>query len=89
MPAVTPRRSRTLWATPAIAGPGTRTLCIDIGGTGVKAIILDREGVPLTDRAASRPRARPRRERFSRASGSSSILPSVDSIGSRWGSRVW
>jgi polyphosphate glucokinase len=51
MPAVTPRRSSALRAAPAIAGPGTRTLCIDIGGTGIKAIILDAEGVPLTDRA--------------------------------------
>jgi polyphosphate glucokinase len=51
MPAVTPRRSSRLRAAPAVAGPGTRTLCIDIGGSGIKAIILDREGVPLTDRA--------------------------------------
>jgi polyphosphate glucokinase len=51
MPPVTPRRSKALRAAPAIAGPGTRTLCIDIGGSGIKAIILDAEGVPLTDRA--------------------------------------
>ncbi len=51
MPPISPRRSSALGAAPAAAGPGTRTLCIDIGGTGVKAIILDAEGVPLTDRA--------------------------------------
>lgn len=28
-----------------------RTLSIDIGGTGIKAIVLDREGKPLTERA--------------------------------------
>jgi polyphosphate glucokinase len=28
-----------------------RTLSIDIGGTGIKALILDDEGVPLTERA--------------------------------------
>jgi len=27
-----------------------RTLCIDIGGTGIKAIILDEQGTPTTDR---------------------------------------
>jgi polyphosphate glucokinase len=27
-----------------------RTLCIDIGGTGIKAIILDAEGKPITER---------------------------------------
>ncbi|NUQ78378.1 MAG: ROK family protein [Polyangiaceae bacterium] len=27
-----------------------RTLCIDIGGTGIKAIVLDREGKPLSER---------------------------------------
>ena len=31
--------------------PGTRTLAIDIGGTGLKALILDDHGKPLTDRA--------------------------------------
>lgn len=30
---------------------GVRTLCIDIGGTGVKAIVLDAAGAPLTERA--------------------------------------
>ena len=28
-----------------------RTLCIDIGGTGLKALIVDPDGKPLTDRA--------------------------------------
>ncbi|HEX7603001.1 MAG TPA: ROK family protein, partial [Polyangiaceae bacterium] len=27
-----------------------RTLCIDIGGTGIKAIVLDVEGNPATER---------------------------------------
>ena len=27
-----------------------RTLCIDIGGTGIKAMVLDAEGAPLSDR---------------------------------------
>ena len=31
--------------------PGIRTLAIDIGGTGVKAIVLDEKGTPLTERA--------------------------------------
>jgi polyphosphate glucokinase len=30
---------------------GTRTLAIDIGGTGLKALILDAQGNPLTERA--------------------------------------
>lgn len=30
--------------------PGVRTLAIDIGGTGIKAIVLDEKGVPLTER---------------------------------------
>ncbi|MGO8998807.1 MAG: ROK family protein [Polyangiaceae bacterium] len=28
-----------------------RTLCIDIGGTGLKALLLDAKGTPVTDRA--------------------------------------
>jgi polyphosphate glucokinase len=28
-----------------------RTLCIDIGGTGIKAIVLDASGAPVTERA--------------------------------------
>jgi polyphosphate glucokinase len=31
--------------------PATRTLCIDIGGTGLKALVVDSKGKPLTDRA--------------------------------------
>lgn len=31
-------------------GLSIRTLCLDIGGTGIKAIVLDREGKPLTAR---------------------------------------
>jgi len=30
---------------------GVRTLAIDIGGTGIKAIVLDEKGTPLTERA--------------------------------------
>jgi predicted NBD/HSP70 family sugar kinase len=38
-------------ATPELPKPPTpRTLCIDIGGTGVKALVLDAAGEPLTDR---------------------------------------
>jgi len=79
MPAVTPRRSSALRAAPAIAGPGTRTLCIDIGGTGIKAIILDAEVCRSPIAFASRPRARPRRGAFCRPSGSSSLRWSVRS----------
>ena len=52
--------------------PRDPNACIDIGGTGVKAIILD-AGRCTAHRpcCASRPPARPRRERSSRASGSS------------------
>ena len=32
------------------ASPGVRTLCIDIGGTGVKALVIDDRGKPVTDR---------------------------------------
>jgi polyphosphate glucokinase len=28
-----------------------RTLCVDVGGTGIKAVLLDERGRPLTDRA--------------------------------------
>ncbi|HVP62745.1 MAG TPA: ROK family protein [Myxococcaceae bacterium] len=38
-------------ATPALPKPRTpRTLCIDIGGTGLKALVLDFSGEPLTER---------------------------------------
>ena len=32
------------------AGPSMRTLCIDIGGTGLKALIVDAKGKALTER---------------------------------------
>src|SRR5260221_4206868 len=51
MPATTPHRSETLRAAPATAASGTRTLAIDIGGTGLKALILGPDGAPLTERA--------------------------------------
>jgi polyphosphate glucokinase len=35
---------------PATATAGTRTLAIDIGGSGVKTMVLDDGGKPLTDR---------------------------------------
>ena len=45
-------------APPTLAAPrrrtgarGPRTLSIDIGGTGLKALVLDARGAPLTDRA--------------------------------------
>lgn len=49
MPAITPKRS--LPVSPVIAATGTRTLCIDIGGTGIKALVLAPDGAPLTERA--------------------------------------
>ena len=33
------------------AGGRLRTLCIDIGGTGIKMIVLDPEGQPVNERA--------------------------------------
>jgi len=36
---------------PASEVAAPRTLCIDVGGTGLKALILDAKGKPLTDRA--------------------------------------
>jgi len=32
------------------AGTGPRTLAVDIGGTGIKAMVLDAKGTPLSDR---------------------------------------
>jgi polyphosphate glucokinase len=49
MPVTTPPRS--LPVSPTVAAAGTRTLCIDIGGTGVKALVLAQDGAPLTERA--------------------------------------
>jgi polyphosphate glucokinase len=47
-----PNRSSRLKSAPAThTAQGTRTLAIDVGGTGLKALILDAKGAPLTDRA--------------------------------------
>ena len=47
-----PNRSSRLKSAPAThTSEGTRTLTIDIGGSGLKALILDAKGSPLTDRA--------------------------------------
>ena len=51
MPATTPNRSGAIRATPVTAASGTRTLAIDIGGTGLKALVLGPDGAPLTERA--------------------------------------
>jgi polyphosphate glucokinase len=45
MAATTSSRSKT-----GAAAPGKRTLCIDIGGTGLKALIADAKGTPVTER---------------------------------------
>lgn len=44
-------RSRPLDAPDAAPEGGLATLCIDIGGTGIKMITLDAEGRPITERA--------------------------------------
>ncbi|MBX3159921.1 MAG: ROK family protein [Deltaproteobacteria bacterium] len=49
MPATTP--ARAIPVSPATAAGGTRTLAIDIGGTGLKALVLGPDGAVLTDRA--------------------------------------
>jgi polyphosphate glucokinase len=36
--------------TPESVAPHARTLAVDIGGTGIKTMLLDHEGKPLTDR---------------------------------------
>ena len=46
-----PEPTKPTRGAPAKAGAGLRTLCIDIGGTGLKALILGPDGKPLTDRA--------------------------------------
>jgi polyphosphate glucokinase len=38
-------------ATASAKSAAIRTLAIDIGGTGIKAIVLDQKGAPLTERA--------------------------------------
>jgi len=50
MAVTTPTRSETLRVSPATAAAGTRTLAIDIGGTGLKALVLGPDGVALTER---------------------------------------
>jgi polyphosphate glucokinase len=49
MPATTP--ARAIPVSPVAANAGTRTLAIDIGGTGLKALVLGQDGSVLTDRA--------------------------------------
>src|SRR3569623_634456 len=49
MPVITP--PRTIPVSPSAAAAGTRTLCIDIGGTGVTALVLAQDGAPLPERA--------------------------------------
>ncbi len=49
MSAITP--PRLLPVSPVQAASGTRTLAIDIGGTGLKALILGQDGAALTERA--------------------------------------
>jgi len=51
MAIISPARSSNLPVSPASAGPGTRTLSIDIGGTGIKAMVLGPDGAALTERA--------------------------------------
>jgi polyphosphate glucokinase len=51
MPAITPARSKALRVSPPTAATGTRTLAIDIGGTGLKALVLGPDGHALTERA--------------------------------------
>jgi polyphosphate glucokinase len=52
MTVAVPKRSTRLPVSPVThTGAGTRTLCIDIGGTGIKALVLDLKGAPLTERS--------------------------------------
>jgi polyphosphate glucokinase len=50
MDVATPSRSESLHVAPPTASIGTRTLAIDIGGTGLKALLLGPDGVALTER---------------------------------------
>jgi polyphosphate glucokinase len=50
MPTAKAARARTVPVAPVKLAPGTRTLCVDIGGTGLKAIVLDAVGAPATER---------------------------------------
>jgi hypothetical protein len=47
---------------------GIRTMAIDIGGSGVKAMLLDEAGKPLTERLRAKRRIRPRPRRSFRSS---------------------
>jgi polyphosphate glucokinase len=53
-----------------------RTLCIDIGGTGIKAIVLDAAGAPLTERA---------RVETPRPATPEAVLATLDALGQRLG----
>jgi polyphosphate glucokinase len=53
-----------------------RTLCIDIGGTGIKAILLDAAGAPLTERA---------RVETPRSATPEVVLATLDALGQRLG----
>jgi polyphosphate glucokinase len=50
MSPASPKRSKSTHAAPRRARAATRTLSVDIGGTGLKALILGPDGEPLTDR---------------------------------------
>jgi len=53
-------------ATRAGPGGGTPDLCIDFGGTGIKAMVVSSDGKPVGDRALKRlapPRRPPRGNR--------------------------
>ena len=50
MTATESTRIHALPSPPAVWPASTRTLAIDIGGTGLKALVLDMQGVPLCDR---------------------------------------
>jgi polyphosphate glucokinase len=46
----TPSRAARVRAPTPKLGAGPRTLCIDIGGTGLKALLVDGKGAPTTER---------------------------------------
>src|SRR5271156_2999015 len=51
------KKKQSLSATPAVATDSTtgiRTMAVDIGGSGVKAMLLDEAGKPLTERLRAR-----------------------------------
>jgi polyphosphate glucokinase len=50
-PSMPPRTHKAAARRPRGEARDTRTLAIDIGGTGLKALILDSKGGPLTERA--------------------------------------